>query len=826
LRYAQNLIQQNPEVAQSTNSSWITSALALLGIDLTDQKGATKLPETRLQSAGDARKLLWALMQEDSPRSLQRALVKGLVDGHPPYDDERRKNEGRGWECNLNFMEGQAIMNRTAVPYYNLFARAFPLVECRTAYQPNHPKYEDWNKSISLRFHNLLKRWREFNWNIQQVSYWMRLHGIGFANAENDHDWRFRSLETGSVLAPKGSPSCLDGRVPFLIVRIPYRIVELWNYIKNEDAAKKAGWNVEAVKLAIKYGMKGSIASSDWYAQPWEHYERILKNNDLTASFTDGDLVNCAIILVEEFSKPGQYTGKISKFIFTEFKTVGVDEFKKMPKGGEEEKDFLFSDPNCYDDYAECMIPFFRNTGDGTWHSVRGYAMEAFKHLEVDNRLLCQLINRAFIDSSVVMQSPNERERKRMELAVWGSVVRLPAGVELKPTVVQGGTDGVINTHRLLSNHLQSNLGTGAPRSISREDGRGEQPTARHVDYIAANEASISEGEITIFYEQLDSLYTLMFNRVVSYSSSDDEAKRFIKECYEDGVPKEALQDMEFVRANRQNGYGSPEMGMMKMNQGQMLVPMLPEDGKQNWLEDAVTVVYGPDKTNRYAPKQHVPGDQDWEATVENQMIAAGRLPVIASGQDDVIHLQKHFEDAQQTLAPVGQGLNSQNGQKPDPQTLAQSTTYAQTMAQHTQEHIARLEHDPTRKKEAKLFSDQFKQLAEFSSVLWKAMRQAHRQIQIEQQQNDQATALSALDQAKVQSVQTGTQLAAQKVQSQIENQRVKTEQAMRLKDLKTSHDLRINTIQTGHQIGLDRVKTGHEISMDRMRQPPADVTE
>jgi hypothetical protein len=228
-----------------------------------------------------------------------------------------------------------------------------------------------------------------------------------------------------------------------------------------------------------------------------------------------------------------------------------------------------------------------------------------------------------------------------------------------------------------------------------------------------------------------------------------------------------------------------------------------------------VTVVYGPDKTSRYAPKQHVPGDQDWEATVENQMIAAGRLPVIASGQDDVIHLQKHFEDAQQTLAPVGQGLNSQNGQRPDPQTLAQSTTYAQTMAQHTQEHIARLEHDPTRKKEAKLFSDQFKQLAEFSSVLWKAMRQAHRQIQIDQQQHDQATAISALDRAKVESVQTQTELAAQKVQSQIENQRVKTQQAMRLKDLKSAHD-----------IGLDRVKVGHEINMDRMRQPPADVTE
>src|SRR6266404_9117507 len=115
---------------------------------------------------------------------------------------------------------------------------------------------------------------------------------------------------------------------------------------------------------------------------------------------------------------------KISKFIFTEFQVAGEQDIKAMPTREKDNHDFLFADPNCYDDYLEALLPFFRNTGDGTWHSVRGYAMEAFKHLEVDNRLLCQMINRAFIDSSVVLQSPTERERKRMELAVWGSVVR------------------------------------------------------------------------------------------------------------------------------------------------------------------------------------------------------------------------------------------------------------------------------------------------------------------------------------------------------------------------------------------------------------------
>jgi len=64
--------------------------------------------------------------------------------------------------------------------------------------------------------------------------------------------------------------------------------------------------------------MKGLVPSgSNWWMNPWEYFEQILKNNDLTASFTDADLVYCSHILVQEFAKPGDDT-KISKFIFTE----------------------------------------------------------------------------------------------------------------------------------------------------------------------------------------------------------------------------------------------------------------------------------------------------------------------------------------------------------------------------------------------------------------------------------------------------------------------------------------------------------------------------
>lgn len=755
---------------------------------------ARKDSNSRLKSAADARRLLAACLQEDSDRSLERAIVKGCVDGNPPYPEPRPAE--RKWECNLNWMKGRAIMKRTAVPYFNLFARVDYFADCRTAYKPDHPDHEQWSTSISLRFHNMLKRWKPgFNHTSQQQSFWMRLHGIGYAFFDNDHDWRDRSVETGNVLVPKRSPSCLDKRVPYVFIRMPYRILELWERIKDETAAKAKGWNIPATRNAIKYGMRGMVGApnqvNDWASRPWEEFQTILTNSDLTASFTDGDIVNCCIGLFLES------TGKISKFIFTESEVqrqespataTNEQSISSSASAQTVGSDFLFADPNCYGDYLETLVPFFRDTGDGTWHSVRGYAMEAFKHLETENRLLCQAVNRAFLNSCVPMQFQTERARTMSQLQVQGTIVKLPVGAEFKPIYIQGGMEDVALIQRTLSNHLDNNLGVAAPRSMSREDGKGEQPTARHVDYVAANEASISEGEITIYYEQLDSRYSTMFRRAADPSTSDEEAKRFQRECREDGVPKEALQDMEYVRANRQNGYGSPEMGLLKFNQSKDIIGMLPEDGKQNILEDIVTAIHGPEKTKRYAPRQHIPDNQDWQAGVENEMFANGRTPVVAAGQNDVIHLTSHMNDAKDFLAPIEQALNS--NQKTDPAQMEKALIYVQAASPNIQQHIERLQHDPARRQEAKMFDDEFKNIIAFSGKLFVAYRRAQRQLQLDAEQSAQSTALGALDQAKVDSVRTQTALAAEKTRSTIDNQRAKTAEGIRLKRIKTAADI------------------------------------
>ena len=148
----------------ATTFSPIDPPLGLLGLE----SPTGKTPESRLQNGHDARRPLWACLNEDTMggRSLERAIVKGLVDGNPPYNDAKKNAEGRGWECNLNFMEGQAIMDSSAVPYFALFANVPYFADCCPRYTDN-PDFETWKAKITSGFTNLLKRWPQFNWNIQ-----------------------------------------------------------------------------------------------------------------------------------------------------------------------------------------------------------------------------------------------------------------------------------------------------------------------------------------------------------------------------------------------------------------------------------------------------------------------------------------------------------------------------------------------------------------------------------------------------------------------------------------------------------------------------------
>lgn len=768
----------------------------LLGLE----EPSLKAPETRIANGNSLRALNGKLLLEDMPRSRVRALVKGMLDGNPPYNDAQRRSNGLGWTCNINFMEGEALVDRARTPYYSIYNGVTDYADCCTGYQPDNPQNPQWGRIISKEFTRMLKRWDQFDWQMQQIIYWMVVHGTGPVIWELPGDWRFRAVASGMCLAPQNSASSVDNRIPFLMVRVQYRPHELYNFIRDEEAATARGWDVEAVKNEIKWASRGLLSgpNMNWNSAPWEYFQQLYKNNDLYCSFTSADTIYCCHAFVQEFAQPGEEP-KVSHFITTEAQTA-MGEGRQ--NGWEEDKSFLFKDTNCYDSYNECIQVFFQNIGDGTWHSVRGLATKAFKHLEVSNRLKCRMVDGAFIEASLTLQFPTTKSADKMQLTQVGPVTYIPAGCEVKSTKLAGFLDGPITVDRLLTNQLSSNIAMFTPRTMSREDGRGEVPTATQINAQVANESALNEGQITQWYIQEDALFNTAFNRAADPLTTDTEAQLFQQRCMDAGVPKQALAQMEYVRANRASGYGSANMRIMKLQQMQSVVPMLPVDGKKRWLDDYIAGVEGADKVERYNPPQHIPDGDDWMANVENAQMHEGKMPLISSGQDDEIHLHSHLADAGETLGPINQQI--QQGQNPDMQTLQTAYQYVVILTQHCEAHIARLMTDPMRKSQGKYFNDQLAQLTSFNGKLRGAFREAVRNQQLVAEQKQQASALDALTQAKVDAIRQTTQ-------SQTDARSTKATAEIQIHDAKAAAEIHTKTATTAHTMNMDTLKTAKQ---------------
>lgn len=757
----------------------------------------TRSGESRLASADDARNALNKLLQEDEQRSYQRAIVKGCYDGNAPYNERKRRQDGMAWACNLNFLGLEGTLDSARIPYYGLFSGVPTYAQFKTNHQPDNPESDLWNQRIADKFTCLLNRWRQFKWHIQASQFEMLFEGWGPLMFEDDADWRFRAVPARAVLVPQGSPSCLDNRCPFIAIKCDYRIHELYKHI-SQDSAKDRGWNVEAVQYAIKCGTRGQNGdTTNMRNQPWEEWQKRYKNKELMASYTEFDIINCAHFFVLE------YDGKISHFILTYQSLSGEDK----------QNDFLFRDVNRYESYDQVLNMAFQNTGDGSWHSVRGIGLKSFKHEEVRNRLNCRAVDNAFLASGMILQMADAKSDQKMQLRVNGAVSYIPAGTTFVQHRMAGDIEGVLSVSRYLENNLAQKIGAFNQRSMGRDDGRGEQPTAEAVRQAATKEGSLSASQIDNYYLDLDAIYSEVYRRVLK--SSDPEAKRFVKDCLDSGVPRAALDSMEYVRANRLSGYGSPQMRKMAMQEMIPIVAMLPEDGKRNWLNDYIAASQGADKVESYNPPMDEPDINSALATIENNLLHEGEIPQVISGMDHLVHLTIHLDDAGQRLAPLQEQI--EQGGEIDPAQLQQAYAYVSALGEHAEAHLGQIENDPSRKEMARVFEGQLKQLVAFHGKLRNAIRAANARAQQQAREEQQAMALSALDQVKIQREQQGMELDRAKFESDTQIKQDKAVVQTNLQRFKVGQNSNLAAVKTAEEIRLDRIKTAADVQNKRL---------
>jgi hypothetical protein len=743
-------------------------------------------PESRLTDPNKAFDMVDALIRANSKRADVDSRVKGQLDGNPPYDPTMLKKNAQANRTNINFREAEGIHNAAVSPFYDLFAQAPYFCEVQTDVGQEADRVA-WSKIITKHHDRMLKEWDKFDFSMQLMISNRTDFGKGFLMWPDNETWRAEVVLHSKVLVPDGTNASIDEDLDVIVIREQFPLVKLWGAIRNAQAATSAGWNREAV-LREMYAAtpegRTKLQDSDFY----EWYQQQLRNNDVSESVR-ASKVAAAHILVRE------YDGKITHLIISEKATPQVN--PNDTTGKAKKRDFLFRRLGQFESFRQALAGFFYDIGDGTWHSVKGLLVKLFPFVALKDRLNCAVADNAFTNMSLLVKATTKAALNDLQLLRVGSMTIIPPDLNLEQHQLIGRMEESLVLERHLDNKLQTNIGqykTNAKRE------KGNPITATQAAADEAKEASLSQSAVNRFYGELDFFYEEVYRRASNPNlrrgnSANNAALDFQKRCLAEGVPPEALVNIRSVRAYRNVGNGSVFMRQAAFQNGLAIVPMFNEEGRNNFLSDAIATLFSQDMVSRYNPQpkdMYSVQEQTSYAMVENGAIHDGINPMVAATQNHVVHADVHLKMASDAAKSLMEG----QGNPMEVYSLLEIT------GPHVLAHLRQFANDPTRARQYKALEATWKQVSTFTDQLRTRIETAIKQQAAQQAEAGQQQSAEAAEEAR-KDAKLQAEIARKDEKAEVDKQvkQDKANQALELNARKAQQGEAIADIQTANDI-------------------------
>src|SRR5215831_11358609 len=718
------------------------------------------VPHTRMRNAQAVQDFFRRCIDDDQLRSRKRALVNGLVDGNPPYRRQDLLKANRADACNVNWNIARAYLESATGAFYDLYTEAPGFFSIRTAFGKTDQEREQSSRIMSEEADRIISCDEVWDYQMQQSIWNMVLHGCGPMLFEDAFKILPRAFACGDLKVPEFTYS--DTHYWEVCgVQVVYYPPELYEYIEDEEAAEQMGWDVEYTKEVIKNAM--DIRQTAGIQYEWEMYQAELKNNTL-AYYDNSKICRLVHVLWKEFD------GRITQAIVERDSVSGT------------QIGFLFRSIGRYGNFREVIHPMYFDRGNGGYHhSVTGLGVKMFSAMEWQNRAICNAADKAFAPKTLFRPTTTEGSQ-RFQLAHHGDYALLPPGYDAVQNPITGMMTEILAFNQEITDIMQSNLSSYRQQIPMQES--GNPPTKFQKQLEASQQSSLSKTSYNRYYKQLDLLYTEIARRMCNLNSCDDRAMEYQRRCIKRGVPRESFGRIDKVEAVRVVGQGSTFMRKMAVDGITPIVGSLPEDGRQNWLNDKIAAEAGQHAVSRYNPPQQqnkLATDQQAEALQWVAAMKVGVPPVVTSSQNAVTYASTFLAAGIQAMQSLQQGA--------DPLEVLK---FLAICGPAVHAHLERFKDDPTRATAYQMMVQQWQQLAKLTDQL---KQQAN-------QQNDQRMR----QQNRQQQVMTD---------EQIKNMQAASD--MRRKDLKTQHGIRLSEAKGRQRMALDDASTASEIQRNRL---------
>ena len=723
------------------------------GLSAYDKDG--KPTKSRIKDVKSALKIFQGLRKADEQSSVNRARVDAMFDGANPYNQGQLNASGQGLKTNLNFGEAQRLLDISLSAYVDLYSSLEKLVEVKgTQGEPSEITQQE--DIVSEEITHLLRSWPDFHSHYLRLCTTFIKHGTGITYFDTPDDWKFRVGSFADILIPRQTPAS-ESAIDVAIGRRQYHMHELFNFIKNPEAAAKVGWNVDEVKRVLLKNVttRGRRSNKNIY-DDWETLQSELKNNDIHEGYQN-PTVSVLHFWVRELDST------ISHYISTEGDC----------------KEFLYEKVSRYDKPEHAYVMFNYGVGsNGTYHSIRGLGHRIFNHIQTSNRLRCQMIDGAMLGSAVMIQPENQRALDELGFTYYGAYAVLSPNVNIIAKAAPNLSTGVQPALTDISNQLALNTDT-----VSTYGPNQSSPYKNQMQVVADMDVStrLSGASLNLFYASWNRLLKEIVRRIVT-GKKDKSLNEFYRRCADRGVQESFIKTLDLARtkAVRSIGNGSYANRLVALRELQAISGSFDEVGRKNLTRDIVSTRVGHDLADRYAPvaESGRPTIDSKIAFLENQQLMGGNSVPVVSSELHAAHLAEHIP----SLTGLIEQLNT--GQA-DPVAVLPAL---QAFYEHIAMTAEQLAGDPLQQG----LVGQAKQALQFAEEM---INNTSKQVQ--KMQREAAEAEGAPEggpdpamEAKMQEHQMKMQMSQQKAELDMQLKQAKFEQEQALRDAKTAMDL------------------------------------
>lgn len=785
--------------------------------DLTDEGKAVP---SRGGSASNAQQICERLMRDNKLRADRMQKVQGSFDGNAPKSHAALVKANRANDSNLNFKRVRGHIMNAWTPFFDMVCEVPVCVDGDITVGDSAQSME-LMRGFAQYFHEMQFNWRGFDDMSQLCDLQMLLHGPGILAWEDQWNWKPKTILASNFYVPQGTNASLDN-CEQVMLWTPMTAGDLWRKINDEKHA--LGWNIEATKRTI---MDSAKQSSSLRECNWSDWQRAFKNGDQYVSSEQTNIIGLYTLFVQEMD------GTISRKVIPKQAAAGN-------RGGKKGVEFLFESTENYESWDQCICLFPYDIGsDGTYHSIKG--------LGTDILPFCSLLDA--IDNSVadlvvssikpMWQPATNADMSKFKMGRWGGGNFVPNGINPLQIDVSRGIQPALEVSQSFSQTLTANTAAANLQDLAAPT---VEETAKGAMIRAAERAKVSKGLHNRYMRGKDRQYAETWRRasnpdLKSYHPGAKEALKFQRRCRrlceklgipwiqtlsaEDSPTGEAgqftvLQLAENIRANRSLGLGSPAMRIEIVSQLMQNIDRFDEIGQTEIKRAFVAVMTSFQNVDAIVPSLTTGRDKTNDEAVAAQennsmsILGMGAEIVVTPAQDHVLHLDVHLPSAEKDVQECQQGLL-------DPR---QCYDRLEAKGRHAHQHLAILETNPTRKREAQEFSARLSQIASYSDHLEQTIAEQDK-AEAEQPKPDEITPEMAKVQGNLAIKQEKEQKTMElKANKQQFDQMLKVQQAEFQRALdaqQLAFDQRIADVETASGIRRENVKTAAQI-----KQPEA----